>query len=300
MLRLRLLPALLAAALLAGCGGDDGATAADARAALERVKPLPSAQVRAGLTVAFDNAPVVVGDRLELTFRGPLRNNGADKLPSLDWKIDFSGFATRFASRLVSTGDNVFINLGGQDFEVGTDAVGRATAQAQDAQRKGGVQGLAALGIDPLDAARDVREAGQVSVAGTDATRYRGRIDVDTLIRQYETLTRTATAAGARPPVELTAEQRAQVKRTFGRPVFEAAVAEDDTIRRLVVSTRFTTPAANRAEAGGITGGRIEYRLEYSRVGEAVTITPPKDVQPIRDFAQELERLLGQVSGQAG
>ena len=91
---------------------------------------------------------------------GPLRNNGPDKLPSLDWKIAFSGLATKFTSRVVSTGDNFFINLGGQDFEAGQNAVQRLTDQARQAQQ----QGLAQVGLNPLAAVKDVKEAGERDV----------------------------------------------------------------------------------------------------------------------------------------
>lgn len=288
---------LLALLLVAACGGSGKDAAGDegAREALASVKPLPSAQVDAALRIAFDNAPSEVGDRLELTFKGPLRNNGPDKLPSLDWKVAFSGLTTRFTSRVVSTGDNFFINLGGQDFEAGKDAIAQLTAQSRAAQDKAGGRGLAAVGVDPLAATRGVRKAGEVSVAGTKTTRYTGAIDLDGVLDQYERLSQslpTPGAAAAVPQGQLTPEQRAQVKRSFGSPRFEADVAEDKTIRRLVIKTRFTTPPANRQGAGGITGGRIEYRLQYSAVGAEPVILPPEDVQPIGDFARELQRLL--------
>ena len=112
---------------------------------------------------------------------------------------------------------------------------------------------------------------------------------------QYERLSQslpTTGAAQAVPQGRLTPQQRAQVKRTFGSPRFEAAVAEDETVRRLVVTTAFTTPAVNREGAGGITGGRIEYRLEYTDVGKTATITPPAEPRPIGEFARELQRIL--------
>ena len=292
MPRILLLLLLLAATAVAACGGSgNGASEESPREALAGVKPLPSAQVSAALRIFFDNAPPEVGDEVALTFDGPLRNNGADKLPSLDWKIAFSGLATKFTSRVVSTGDNFFINLGGQDFEAGREAVAQLTEQARASKQKG----LAATGLNPLAAVKDVKEAGEATVAGAKTTRYTGTIDLDKAIDQYERLSRslpTTGASAAVPPGGLTPVQRAQVKRTFGSPRFEAAVAEDETVRRLVVSTRFTTPAVNREGAGGITGGRIEYRVEYSNVGEETTIVAPKDTQPIGDFARELQRIL--------
>jgi hypothetical protein len=49
---------------------------------------------------------------------------------------------------------------------------------------------------------------------------------------QYERLSQslpTTGAAQAVPQGRLTPQQRAQVKRTFGSPRFEAAIAKDDT-----------------------------------------------------------------------
>ena len=61
---------------------------------------------------------------------------------------------------------------------------------------------------------------------------------------------------------------------TFQSPRFEVDVADDDTIRRMLLTTRFVTPEANRQAAGGITGGTIEYRVQYTGVGDEVTISP--------------------------
>jgi len=292
MRRVLLLLLVTAATAVAACGGPDkAASGKDARAALASAKPIPSAQVSAALRIFFENAPPAVGDRLELTFDGPLRNNGRDKLPSLDWKVAFVGLTARFSSRVVSTGDNFFIKLGGQDFEAGREAVARLTEQARAAQQ----QGLAAVGLNPIAAVKDVKEAGEVTVDGVKATRYTGTIDLDRMMDQYERLSRSLPTAGAEqavPQGRLTPEQRAQVKRTFGSPRFEAALAGDDTIRRLLVTSRFITPPANREAAGGITGGRIEYRLEYADVGGETSITAPKDTQPIGDFGRALQRIL--------
>ena len=291
MPRRRLLALLLAlgALALAACGGGSGDDKAGARERLAGVKPLESARANAVLRLALDGAPAEVGDEIRLSFSGPLRSNGVDKLPSLDWKIAFSGFATTFESRLVSTGDDVFVALGGEDFQVGREAVARAVGQARKTQQRPG-QGLAALGIDPLGAVRSVEESGTGEVAGTKTTRYTGTVDPDALFVQYEKLAEnTPGAAGA---AGLTPEQRAQVKRTFAPPTFEAHVAEDDTIRRLVVATRFATTPENREASGGISGGRIEYRLEYSDVGGDFEIVPPTDARPIGEFAAELTELI--------
>lgn len=69
----------------------------------------------------------------------------------------------------------------------------------------------------------------------------------------------------------------------------EVDVGNDDTIRQLVLSTRFTTSTANRQAAGGRT---IEYRLQYTDVGSEVTIAPVKGARPISEFSAALQREL--------
>jgi hypothetical protein len=277
----------LAVPACGGSGGDEKS----AKETLSSVKPLSSAQTAVAFRISFDHAPPSVGDKLELTLDGPLRNNGADELPSLDWKVAFSGLATKFTSRIVSTGDNLFINLGGQDFEAGQSAVQQLTDQSLAAKQKG----LAQVGLNPLAAVRGVKEAGDRTFDGEKLTLYKGAIDLDAVMDQVERLSQglgTTGAAQTIPQGRLTPQQRGQVKRTFGSPRFEVGVAEDDTVRQLVITSKFTTPAANREAAGGITGGRIEYRVEYTDVGKETTITAPTKTQPISEFAAEVQRLI--------
>jgi hypothetical protein len=286
----RALILLVATAALVACGGSSSGEKS-AKQTLASVKPLRSAQTAVALRIFFDNAPASVGDELALTMNGPLRNNGADKLPSLDWKIAFSGLATKFTSRVVSTGDNFFINLGGQDFEAGEQAVQQLTDQARESKQKG----LAQVGLNPLAAVRNVKAAGERTFDGETLKVYKGDIDLDAVLDQVERLSQglpTPGAAQTIPGGKLTAQQRAQVKRMFASPRFEAAVAGDDTVRQLVVTSKFTTPEANRQAAGGITGGHMEYRVEYTNVGEKTTITPPTKTQPLSDFARQVQQIL--------
>jgi hypothetical protein len=278
---------------LAACGSDGTSSSSDATDALAGVKPISSATVDAVLRLDLDNAPAQVGDRIELRFGGPMRTNGAGKLPSLDWKLAFTSGFTNFSSRLVSTGNNVFVRLGGADFELGESTISRLSRRSA---RSGRADGLAAIGLDPLAAVKGVRERGKATVAGTETTRYTGSVDVDAALDQIEGFLRRLprqSAGGAQvPQLDLTPERRDQVKSTFRSPRFEADLADDDTIRRLVLTTRFVTPEANRQAAGGMTGGSLEYRVEYSGVGEDVTISPVSGARPIEEFNAALQREL--------
>lgn len=299
MPRLAHLPVLLLACLATACGGGDGGSAAskdDAREALASVRPIESATAAVRVRITLDNPPADVGTApIDLTLDGPLRSNGAGKLASFDWKVGFSGFGQSLESRFVSTGSNVYVRLGGQDFEVGTQAVAQATQGAGGTPGAG--SGLAAIGIDPLGAIEQVEEAGAGTVAGATTTRYTGKLSsgmiADQVARLLGTVRAQQPAGGTQvPSLDLTPERRRDIERAFAAPSFTAEVAEDRTLRRIVVATRFTTPEANRAAAGGTTGGTLEYRAEYSDVGKTVAVTPPADAEPIQDFVAALQELV--------
>jgi hypothetical protein len=169
--------------------------------------------------------------------------------------------------------------------------VQQLTDQAQAAKQKG----LAQVGLNPLAAVRDVKEAGDRKFDGEELTLYKGAIDLDAVMDRVERLSQglgTTGAAQTIPQGRLTPQQRGQVKRTFGSPRFEVGVADDDTVRQLLITSKFTTPTANREAAGGITGGHMEYRVEYTGVGKETTIVAPTKTQPISDFAAEVQRLI--------
>jgi hypothetical protein len=286
------LPLLIVLLLIAGCGGsDEQATSGggqDARAALEQLRPIGTAQVSAEARMSFDHAPPEVGNPLVLRFDGPIRSNGPDKFPSLDWKVSFSGFNQSLTTRLISTGSDVFVRLGGVDFAVGEDTVARLVDQANQA---GGRTGLSAIGVDPVAAIADVREAGTTSVAGVKVTRYTGTADRDKLLDQLERLFQGLPSAPG-VPTEITDVQRAKFKSMFAAPHFEVDVAPDRTIRRLAFTVGFKTLLENREASGGITGGSILYTVKYAPLAGSPKFAAPAHAEPLADFMTALEQQL--------
>jgi hypothetical protein len=289
-LRLSLLLALL---LVAGCGSDEKAVPGDAQSpqdVLHQLRPISTAQVTAVARASFDNAPPEVGNPLELRFEGPLRNNGPDKLPSLDWKISFTGFNDQFSSRVVSTGSDVFVRLGGADFALGEAAVARMVDQARQAQVAGRT-GFAAIGVDPLKVVRDLEEKGTGDVAGVKVTRYTGTVDRQQLFDQLERFFRGIPNPGGAPTV-ITPKQRAELTSMFSAPQFELDVAADRTVRRIVITDRFRTLVANRKAAGGITGGKLSYEVTYAPLKSMPQINPPARSEPLANFVTALQQEL--------
>jgi hypothetical protein len=287
------IPLLFVLLLIAGCGGssEQAASSNDPHALLDSLRPIDKAQVSAEARMTFDNAPPAVGSPLVLRFSGPIRSNGPDKIPSLDWNVSFRGFTQAFSTRVLSTGSDMFVRIGGQDFAVGQDAVARMVDQARQAQASGRT-GLGAIGVDPVEAIADVREAGTGSVAGVKVTRYIGTADRDKLLDQFSRLLHNLPASAQGAPTQITDVQRAKIKSLFDAPRFEVDVASDRTIRRLTFTVNFRTPVANREASGGITGGRLSYDVKYAPLAGTPTFTPPAHTEPIADFMAALEQQL--------
>jgi hypothetical protein len=162
--------------------------------------------------------------------------------------------------------------------------------QARQAQ-VGGRTGLAAIGVDPLKAVRELKEKGSSQVAGVKTTRYTGTVDREELFNQLERLFRGLPNPGGTPSV-ITPKQRAELESMFSAPSFEIDVAADHTVRRIRIVDRFRTLVANRKAAGGITGGTLSYEVTYAPVRSTPQIVPPAKAEPLADFVTALQQEL--------
>src|SRR5262249_56118958 len=122
MHRARLSAALLAFATLiaAGCGGGDSHHNVDPEAMLDAAfsKPISSADVDADLALQVTGVPRLrTPARLHL--EGPYVSGRGVRIPSFDWDLTaiLAGFPVD--GRLVSTGENLFLSVYGDTYEVG-------------------------------------------------------------------------------------------------------------------------------------------------------------------------------------
>src|SRR6476619_7771622 len=132
--------ALLLATSLAGCGGSEH----------ERVDPelmldQATAQGISNASVEIDASLQVLGvDRLSQPLRlrldGPYLSNGIEKIPSFDWRLSASALGFPVGGKVLSTGDNVYLTLYGNDYEVGGSAVAAANQRIQQASAAAGSQ----------------------------------------------------------------------------------------------------------------------------------------------------------------
>jgi hypothetical protein len=287
-LRLPIL-AVVAALLVAGCGGSDNDPGAVALVKNAFSKSIGSANVNVGLSADLKGSQQLNGP-VSLKLSGPYKTNGKTKLPSFDWNIAVSGGGANFDGRLTSTGDNVYLGFQGQSYEVGADTVARynqALAQQSGAAKR---KSLTDFGIDPASWVKGAKEEGDANVGGTATKHVSASIDFDKLLIDLNSIVKKAggSVAGRTPP-QLTSSERKQFTDAIKSSSFDIYVGKaDGKIRRVALKIDFSVPKKSQSGSGGLKSGTLNFSVQYSNVGAPQTIQAPTNVKPISELLSKL------------
>lgn len=287
---------VLSAAVISACGGDDE----DAQAIIDQAfsEPIESADVSLSADLAFEGSDELA-EPIRVQVSGPFRSGGEERIPSFDVEVALQGAGAEVPPiGLVSTGDNVFVEVQGTPYEVGEDVVAEQNQQlAQDSEDPAG---LGALGVDPTDWIVDATVEDDTEVAGQPTTHVAAGVDVPALVSDLNEAAQQASEIGAGPAPELTEEQRAQLEEAVEDPTFDVFAGEDDgKIRRLTTAVSFDVPEDAQADLGGATGGTVSFSLELANVDGDQEIQAPENAQPLEDLAQQVGGLGGVLGEQA-
>jgi hypothetical protein len=294
MRRLLLVVSVLSVALVAGCGDSGGGSSEDARALIDKAfsSSIPSADMTLNIKATVNGVPQLE-QPVSLKVAGPYQSNGKGKLPSFNWQVSVSGGGQAFSGGLISTGDNAFVNFQGTNYEVGKEQIAQVNQQL--GQQTGSGKTLKDFGIDPQAWVKDPSDEGDENVNGVDTTHVSAGVDVARMISDFnKTIQQAGGAMGANAPSQLTEDQINQISQIVKDPKFDIYVGkDDDKIRRLAVSINFEIPSEARAQFQGAEGGTLEFSIDFAKVGEDKTITPPTDAKPISELQQQLGGVLG-------
>jgi hypothetical protein len=299
---LLLLPALLAGALLAGCGEDDKKSVTDL---LDKAfeNPIGSADVKLDIEIELDGVEELQ-DPIEINLTGPYDSTGKAEIPSVDWDITVQAQNQSFNASLTSTGDRAFLGFQGTDYEVDRQAVAELNEQVAASRKREGGRDLSDFGVTARDWVIDAEEDGEEEVTGVETTHVSGKLDVTRMLEDLNTVVEEAAKLGGQTgqqaPPRLTDEQKEQVEDIVQDPSFDAYVGNDDErLRRLSADLEFEVPEDSREQVGGLEGGRISFSIEFANIGAAQPIEAPDDARPIDELTQQLQGLLGGALGGA-
>jgi hypothetical protein len=292
----KILPiALLAALLVAGCGGkeDDGRAKSILRQAFSNAIGSANLDVRVSADLDADDARLK--QPLRLTLSGPYQSNGNGKLPDADWDVSISGGGQAFTLGLLTTADEAFVNFQGTSYTLGRDAVRRIEGGGT---RNGGL--AERLGVKPLDWVRDAKVEDDATVAGVPTRHVSAKLDVGETLRGLNAIVRRAGSSLPAGAAQLTVDQIEGVRRNVDDPRMDVYVGkEDGKVRRLSVDVEFDVPENRRALVGGLKGGTVTFDVELSAVGRPQRVEPPADARPIAELTSQLGGLgvLGALFG---
>jgi hypothetical protein len=295
-----LLPALLAASLLAGCGEDDKKSVTDL---LDKAfeSSIGSADVKLDIEIELDGVDQLE-DPIELSLTGPYDSTGDAEIPSVDWDITVRAQKQSFNAGVTSTGDRAFVGFQGTEYEVRPEAVAELNRQVAASRKREGGRDLSDFGVTARDWVVDAEEEGDEEVAGADTTHVSGKLDVtralEDLNKVVEEAAKLGGQAGQQAPPKLTDEQKKQIDEVVDDPRFDVYVGQDDDkLRRLSADVEFEVPDDSRDQVGGLEGGRISFSIEFANIGSAQPIEAPEDARPIEELTRQLQGLIGGALG---
>jgi hypothetical protein len=297
-----LLPALLAAGLLAGCGEDDKKSVTDL---LDKAfeNSIGSADVKLDIEIQLDGVDEIE-DPIEIALTGPYDSTGEGEIPSVDWDITVRAQNQSFNAGLTSTGDRAFVGFQGTEYEVSREAVAELNRQVAASRKREGGRDLSDFGVTARDWVVDAQEDGDEEVAGVETTHVSGKLDVtralEDLNKVVEEAAKLGGQVGQQAPPKLTDEQKEQIDEVVDDPRFDAYVGnDDDKLHRLSADLEFDVPEDSRERVGGLEGGRISFSIEFASIGEAQPIEAPEDARPIEELTRQLQGLIGGALGGA-
>lgn len=293
--------ALALAAFVSACGGSGSSNDKSATQLLNTAfhQPIKSADVNFNLQVQV-NGVQSLSQPLSFKFSGPYVNNGPSKLPSMDLNASIVGGGQSVPFGLTSTGDDFFVKVRGQAYDVGKQQVAKLNQQL--AQQKGsGNQktSLSALGIHPSSWLSGAKNEGDATVGGTKTTHISADLDVSKVLDDLNALVQkapTGSVAGASKPPQLTPQQKSEIEQVIKNPHIDVYVAKsDNTVRRIASSLELSVPKDQQSKVGGATGGTLQLSIDLANVGQPQKVTAPANAKPISALTGQLNALGGSL-----
>lgn len=238
-------------------------------------------------------------DVMRFTLRGPYHSNGDTKIPSFDLRmalgIQIAGRQGRIPVRAVGTGEDVFVVLGGQTYQLGAERYRRIEQRGAQGGDAGDLGDLERAGIDLESWFPEADVVGDERLFGEQVTHLEGRLDVSAMLQNIARLARsprTAKALGL-PAGALDGATIEEIDKTVTDPRLDVFVGKaDGAFRRIAATMGITIP--------GLSEPHLDLRLDLRNVGEVNTIdeAPAGPYQSFDALEAGLQRELQQAFGQ--
>jgi len=230
--------------------------------------PIESAATDIDLHLRVDGVSILSGPS-RVRLEGSYRSGGGERIPSFDWRLSASVIGFPVGGRLVSTGDDVYLTVYGDQYAVGRSQVSAANARLAAA---GGLHLRLRRWLGPA------RVSGQGNAGGEDCERISAPL---------------RGAAVRRDLTPLASEVGLQAPSVSGRAI--ACVGFDDRVlHQLELDAVLGFSPADSARLHGATSIHVQAEITNSDVGKPQQIEAPSGPsRPIRDLFLTLQSLAG-------
>ncbi len=283
--------ALVAAVVLAACGGGDGNNEdpeAVLRATFENDQSIQSGVFDLSLTIEAQG-----GDQpgsVDISLGGPFDGEG-EGVPKFDVSADINADTSQgkfdFSGGLISTGDSAFVNFQDNNYDVPQQLFDQfATTFTKLEAKSNGQSGqsgnfLKQLGIDPTTWLTDVQNEGNEDVEGTETIHVSGTADVPKLLADIQTIAKKAGPAAQ----QLTPDQLSKAADAIKTANFDVySGTDDDLLRKISANLEVTPPTGTPGAPDSLT---VDFSLTFSDVNQSQSISAPTDTQPLSGLLQQ-------------
>jgi hypothetical protein len=235
---------------------------------------------------------------ISVKLNGPYAGSGNGKLPRFDFKVNILGGGQSVPLAAKSTGDNIFLQLQGSWYEFGKAAVAKINSQLAQQKSGSSTKSFSAFGINPLGWLRNAKTAGDTTLGGDKVSHVTAVLDVGKLLDDLNRIVSKASVSGTTKPQQLSSSQKAQIQNIVKDPNIDVYVSKgDQTLRRLAATVNLSIPKDQQSKLQGLKGGTVKFSIQFSNVGQSVSVTPPSSAQPLSSLAG---LLTGSALGGAG
>ena len=301
---LRCIVPLVAALMLASCGGDsaqegDPAQRASAssdvnsllRSTFSNVSKMKSATVDLKVQIEPRGAKAADGP-VTAHLSGPFVSQGDNKLPKFAFAAELQSGGQTLKAGASYDGAKAYVSLMGTPYVV-SDLVTRqfVAGYEQSLKSRKSAQGglvLGSLGIDFTKWLPNAGNEGETQVGDAKTIKISGKADVKQVIADLEKVTEKAAAlnvpgAGGRIPQKLTPQQKAAAEAAIKNLTVDVYTGVDDSILRRLTVKADLQDAASKIDAG------VLLDVTFTKVGQEQTITAPSNPKPFTELLKAVD-----------
>jgi hypothetical protein len=186
--------------------------------------------------------------------------------------------------RVISSGDDAFIEYGGETYQVGKDKIAQLGAMGAGSGMESA--DLAKLMGKMQDWFPQSDAQSDASLNGEAVTRITGKLDLSEALKDMQAMAKQPGASGFEGLKQLSEGDLDQVEQMISDPTFTVDVAQsDDKLRRIAARMTIEDESGEK--------GTVSFSIQLKDVDKPVTITPPASGRPLEELMQKLQQDFG-------